>query len=65
MSDLDMCCVTAKPFTCGEDLLIFSHVPTFLLPSGPTYNHIIAVRWICLYLDVVDTKMALHPKPVI
>lgn len=50
-------------FTCGEDLLIFSHVPAFLLPACPTDNHIVAGRRICLHLNVVDTQVALHPKP--
>lgn len=51
------------PLTCGEDLLIFSHVPALLLPPCPAYYQVVAGRWICLHLDVVDTQVALHPKP--
>lgn len=52
-----------ESFTCGEDLVIFSHVPAFLLPPSPAYYHIVAGRRICLHLDIVDTQMAFHPKP--
>lgn len=49
--------------TCGEDLVIFSHVPAFLLSPSPADYHIVAGCWISLHLNVVHTEMALHPKP--
>lgn len=52
-----------KSFTCGEDLLVISHVPAFLLPVRSAYYHIVAGRRVGLHLDVVDAQMTLHPKP--
>lgn len=43
---------------------VSGRVPALLLPPGPTYNHTVIACWICLHLDVVDTEVALHPKPI-
>ena len=52
-----------ESFTCGEDLLVVSHVPALLLPVCSAYYHIVAGRRVGLHLDVVDAQMTLHPKP--